>query len=394
MQNIKKYFITLALLLTAVGGAWAQSTEPTEWELTSQDGKVWTLAKMPAGNVELQVAYFPGMLTLAQAEGGSIEVVGLGEPIVAELTDIDGWKNDPTLLSAADLPGFVAISEDIAKTWNHTPASFLAEPLYYGFEGDDVERIMFEDGAVFTRKGTTTRDACYQTVKIVKSHIYYTTGVKMHDGFDTDGTNYYVEPKTQFQVKAVPAEGYHLVKLMAGETDITDKVDADGIATITMPEGDADLTLTATFSDQYELTFDDVNFKTNQNITVKVGDADKTLDQDGKLSVKAGQTVTLTAKQGYKFRKVEVKKGGAAAAKTITIGDMELTYADGDTWETIVSKNSDKIKTLAGGYIVQVAQPEPNKYRYIKVVLSNKVNPSDIIDPSKNYEWGTIEVYS
>ena len=73
---------------------------------------------------------------------------------------------------------------------------------------------------------------------------------------------------------------------------------------------------------------------------------------------------------------------------------MELTYADGDTWETIVSKNSDKIKTLAGGYIVQVAQPEPNKYRYIKVVLSNKVNPSDIIDPSKNYEWGTIEVYS
>ena len=84
-----------------------------------------------------------------------------------------------------------------------------------------------------------------------------------------------------------------------------------------------------------------------------------------------------------------------AAAKTITIGDVELTYADGDTWEAIVSKNSDKIKTIAGGYIVQVAQPAPNKYRYLKVVLStNKVNPSDIIDPSKNYEWGTLEVYS
>ena len=168
---------------------------------------------MPAGNVELQVAYFPGMLTLAQTAQGSIEVVGL---------------------SGETLPA----------------------------------------------------------------------------GFDTDGTNYYVEPKTQFQVKAVPAEGYHLVSLSDGTN--TYDVDANGIATVTMPEGDADLTLTATFSDEFELTFDDVNYKTNANITVKVGDADKTLDQDGKLSVKSGQTVTLTAKQGYKFRSVEAKKAAKA----------------------------------------------------------------------------------
>ncbi len=51
--------MTLALLLTAVGGAWAQSTEPTEWDLTSQDGKAWTLAKMPASGIELQVEYYP-----------------------------------------------------------------------------------------------------------------------------------------------------------------------------------------------------------------------------------------------------------------------------------------------------------------------------------------------
>ena len=182
--------------------------------------KVWTLDAMPAGNVELQVAYFPGMLTLpAKTAQGSIEVVGLG-------------------------------------------------------------------------------------------------GETLPAGFDTDGTNYYVEPKTQFQVKAVPAEGYHLVSLSDGTN--TYDVDADGIATVTMPEGDADLTLTATFSDEFELTFDDVNFKTNQNITVKVGDADKTLDQDGKLSVKAGQTVTLTAKQGYKFRSVEAKKAAEAPATVLS----------------------------------------------------------------------------
>ena len=158
-------------------------------------------------------------------------------------------------------------------------------------------------------------------------------------------------------------------------------------------------------SNKFDIAFKAANANTIESgkatVTVKTGDAeavDKTADIDAEHKLKAvkmGSEVKVKANTGYKFRKVEVKKGGAAAAKTITIGDMELTYADGDTWETIVSKNSDKIKTLAGGYIVQVAQPEPNKYRYLKVVLStNKVNPSDIIDPSKNYEWGTIEVYS
>ena len=217
---------------------------PTGTALNPDDTrKVWTLAAMPAGNVELQVAYFPGMLTLpAKTAEGSIEVVGL---------------------SGATLP----------------------------------------------------------------------------EGFETDGTNIYVEPKTQFQVKAVPAEGYHLVSLSDGTN--TYDVDADGIATVTMPEGDADLTLTATFSDEYELTFDDVNFKTNQNITVKVADADKTLDQDGKLSVKAGQTVTLTAKQGYKFRSVEAKKGGAL--KTVSVagpyGDNTFYYVEGESWQKAITNH-------------------------------------------------------
>ena len=180
----------------------------------TKDKNEWTLAAMPAGNVELQVAYFPGMLTLpAKTAQGSIEVVGLG-------------------------------------------------------------------------------------------------GETLPAGFDTDGTNYYVEPKTQFQVKAVPAEGYKVLAVALGSHAYD--VDANGIATVTMPEGDTDETLTGIFTNQFELTFDDVNFKTNANITVKVGDADKTLDQDGKLSVKAGQTVTLTAKQGYKFRSVEAKKAAKA----------------------------------------------------------------------------------
>ena len=174
--------------------------------------KVWTLDAMPAGNVELQVAYYPGMLVKPTSlVGGTMEIEGV--------TD-------------TSLPD--------------------------GFEKDDAGNI-------------------------------------------------YVEAGKKFTVKAVPATGYHLV----GWSD--DATIKDLEREFTMPADGSDFTVTATFSDEFELTFDDVNFKTNQNITVKVGDADKTLDQDGKLSVKAGQTVTLTAKQGYKFRSVEAKKAGAAA---------------------------------------------------------------------------------
>ena len=130
------------------------------------------------------------------------------------------------------------------------------------------------------------------------------------------------------------------------------------------------------------------------SITVKDGETTVEFDDKGKSTTTVIEDNTVTTKYNGTKKILGMKVVKKKAEKTITIGDVELTYADGDTWETIVSKNSDKIKTLAGGYIVQVAQPEPNKYRYIKVVLSNKVNPSDIIDPSKNYEWGTIEVYS
>ena len=166
-------------------------------------------------------------------------------------------------------------------------------------------------------------------------------------GFEQDDKgNIYVEKDTKFKVKATPAEGYRLVSLSDGTN--TYKVDANGIAEVTMP--DDNLTLTATFSDEYELTFNDVTYGTNQNITVstKDGDADAqtaTLDKDGKLSVKAGQTVTLNAKQGYKFRSVEAKKGGA----TITVEDVTLDISDCATWVDVVAKNSDKIDCPGNG---------------------------------------------
>ena len=310
--------------------------------------KVWTLAAMPAGNVELQVAYFPGMLTLAQADGGSIAVDGLSLGQTKAFDVPAAWSSDETLLSANDLPADFAAIDDADLP--ATIAAMSSDPLallIYGFDGEKTKTASYVDGT----KDDTDAGKCKRSD--VSSWIeggmkvYYAAATTLPAGFDTDGTNIYVEPKTQFQVKAVPAEGYHLVSLSDGTK--TYDVDADGIATVTMPEGDADLTLTATFSDEFELTFDDVNFKTNQNITVKVGDADKTLDQDGKLSVKAGQTVTLTAKQGYKFRSVEAKKAGAAGPVTLAEATVGMVVgSDGNAYAVADKDNLPTGVTAAG----------------------------------------------
>ena len=341
---------------------------------------VWTLDAMPAGNVELQVAYFPGMLTLpAKTAQGSIEVVGLGLGTTS-FTAPSEWKRNSTKLTSGHFEGFKSVTEEEAKAWPSVPATGLAA-LYYNYDetAQKWDMIYFKDGAFFDiYKGYAQQLSSVYNLSTSDFSVFYTTGMQMPAGFDTDGTNYYVEPKTQFQVKAVPAEGYHLVSLSDGTN--TYDVDADGIATITMPEGDADLTLTATFSDEFELTFDDVNFKTNQNITVKVGDADKTLDQDGKLSVKSGQTVTLTAKQGYKFRDVSVKKA-APALLSLQVCGQTIYYAEGETWGDAIKNHPTE---NAGWNLDGDGYVNHDSFGYL--LVSNDFVPGNTpIDPNATY---------
>ena len=59
MRKLNRLTMTLALLIMAAGGAWAQSANPEVIELKPDDtGKKWTLDKMPASNIELQVEYY------------------------------------------------------------------------------------------------------------------------------------------------------------------------------------------------------------------------------------------------------------------------------------------------------------------------------------------------
>ena len=82
MNMKKKVFSMLALLVAATTGAWAQGSDPDPIELTSTDGKTWTLASMPDYDVELEVEYYattPFDLTVGESLHGTVQFTVGGE---------------------------------------------------------------------------------------------------------------------------------------------------------------------------------------------------------------------------------------------------------------------------------------------------------------------------
>ena len=415
-----------AAVVNTGDGDWDFSlTNPTTFEFYfAEEGieltpdatrKVWTLDAMPAGDVELQVEYYPGMLTLKSNndEWGTLELAGTGG---SSTEPTDTWSSttwaDWTTNIDSKTVGDITISTtgSVRGTSNGLSVWVFEnqnQELIFSTTGDGFTRIEMTskddydpgngsyhgypniqpaDGWTFEGKsavweGEATKNLTLQSCSTTVVSLAFYRGGSLPEGveLDTDG-NIYV--KKEAKVKAVPAEGFHLVSLSDGTNSYD--VDADGIVTVTMPDGDADLTLTATFSDEYDIAFNAANANTIQagKATVKVGDAAKTLDEEGQLKqVKMGSKVTLTAATGYKFRKVEATKG-ISTLKSVKIGNYTVYYAEGETWyqafwrdennncglETSVGRvftYNDKSLRDSGGDVYADAVINPSKGYYI-----------------------------
>ena len=116
-----------------------------------------------------------------------------------------------------------------------------------------------------------------------------------------------------------------------------------------MPAGN--VTLNVEYEPEFTAAFKALTANTIQGgkATVTVTEKDgttaytgATLDADGNYKpLYEGQTITLTAQTGYKFRKVEAKEKSAAV--TITIDDVTLDITGCTTWTEVVAKNPDVI---------------------------------------------------
>ena len=123
------------------------------------------------------------------------------------------------------------------------------------------------------------------------------------------------------------------------------------------PQGEA-ATLDNTFNDtepacltvqvltnKFDITFNAANANTIEagKATVTVDGTDKTSAvTEGKLQgVKMGSEVKLKAATGYKFRKVEVKKKEEAPALlSIQIGGETIYYVEGETWAEAIQNHA------------------------------------------------------
>ena len=113
--------------------------------------------------------------------------------------------------------------------------------------------------------------------------------------------------------------------------------------------------------------------------TVKVGDAAATVT-DGKIEkVKMGSKVTITAKDGYKFRKAEATK--TVNMLYIEASNHKLYYMEGETWRQAINNHTD----LNQGW--QYGGMEVWFGNIVNVLKGNgaAVDPGSVIDPTKTY---------
>ena len=139
-------------------------------------------------------------------------------------------------------------------------------------------------------------------------------------------------------------------------------------------------------TNKFDITLKAANANTIEagKATVTVGGTAATVT-DGKLQgVKMGSEVKVKAATGYKFRKVEVKKG--VPVKTFNCAGVELIYEDGDTWAKVIERNPGKIYDDSGW----IGRSDTNLFLIEGEELINGhqiITTDKIVDPTATYSW-------
>ena len=133
----------------------------------------------------------------------------------------------------------------------------------------------------------------------------------------------------------------------------------------------------------------DIQFKAANDNTIETGKATVTVGgtaatvTEGKLeAVKMGSEVKVKANTGYKFRKVEVKKKALLSIKITGPTNATIYYFEGETWEQAIqnhpTENSAWRISISGAIDFQ---------GYVPSAGGNSVNSSDTIDPNAGYSF-------
>lgn len=252
-------------------------------------------------------------------------------PTVTELTVPNNWFEDPTTLTAADLPGFVAVDSATADQWEYASTSGSAM-LIYGFTTDGKVKYVYFDLGTKTR-GTYlfNRSSVYGMGSTTQ--FFYTTG--------------------------------------AGAIELT-KV------------GDNQWSLGQTPDYDVELQVEYYQKHALKNIpagwTVKVNGVDQTSAIVGdSLMITETDSVTLIPAGNPRRVKSVTLADDAPVVQTITVAGLQLNYVEGENWVQTAQRNPGVI-TIDGSYVNKM-----NGSYFL--MTSSVVSPTSTYDPSLGYWW-------
>ena len=337
-------------------------SEPTEWSLTPDEtGKKWTLAEMPASDIELQVEYEPTKVTMAVNDKtmGTAEVAG--ESKVEWTADTwKGWTSDTKTYTVDDITmtssQSARIREYTSEDEYNNSLFFFVRKMYdddtvtFSTTGDPFSRIEFtmigdysernpdiipNDNWTFEGKsavweGEATKSLTLQSCSTQVSKITFYKGA-IPDGVTVNGDGTFTVAKTAtVTLKATPAEGY---KFLYWEDDQTN---TNPVREVTIESGMADMTYKAVFAEiTYNVTFvegtnpdewtatPNTEVKKDTKVDIKYTGTKKVLDV--KVEKKATEPVlltTITAADNSSFKSGSQTFGDVA---TVTLTGNWLT---------------------------------------------------------------------
>ena len=421
-----KILITLALLLTAVTGAWADETplltieskDYTTFTSGSKtfDDKVTVTFSNEVNNHGDSWGWFRGnetTITVTAAnndvtitkvkfycsEGSAFDEEAPFEAIVKyeggdNIAKVNGTSIGRYGITKIEVYGTAAPPIKVtpgssANTWTFSmPGSdVVLTPLYapaakWATEGDAVLAPTAIEGVI---AGTT--DAIVKAGTVVEGQgtvMYFATTEQLtaEQAAAADGWLSTLPTAADIADDGATVYVWYYIK----GTDTPDGQEATAENTFNDSEICAQPLEVIVLSNKFDITFNAANANTIEagKATVTVGGTDKTVTEGKLQGVKMGSEVKVKANTGYKFRKVEVKKG--VPVKTFNCAGVELIYEDGDTWAKVIERNPGKIFDYDGW----IGRPDTEFFLIEGEELNdgNQIITTDkIVDPTATYSW-------
>ena len=398
--------MTLALLLTAVTGAWAEEATITlscgTTEKTFEKAELpWSSTAAILKEVISDLGMGPGIQSIT---GGDGKVVKNGNEnfqvtgtFSGKATVVVSYVNTSFTTTTATITVTAPAAEPtIDFKWDaETKTGTFTMPAY------DVEIApIYAPKAVFATDGNlvlipTAIEGIYaeSTDAIVKAgtvaNIGETQNLQGTVMYAVTSTNQATAPAlTAFSADVPTAKDIKvgsevLVWYYIKGVDTPEGEEATAENTFNDSEICATPITVTVLSNKFDIQFKAANDNTieAEKATVTVGGTAATVTEGKLTGVKMGSEVKVKAKDGYKFRKVEAKKGGLLSIEIGGVTTATIYYVEGETWAQAIQNHPEENSAW------KINQDYISGNGVSLFAGDDFVSPNSIIDPKANYSF-------